>query len=121
MKNIIINLFTLILASCSMGVKAPQKGTTVAEGVLLSDTMRVLNFQQYRHKSDGCRQAVVEKVKRSSTNEDFTINRAGGILKGKISEVWTVNRCGKRIKYSVTYNPDGVGGCYISVKDISSK
>ena len=108
----------LFLVGCATGVKPPIAGTTVAEGKLLSDTMAVLNLQQTRHNQDGCSEALVEKVTQNRSGGNFEINREGGVIKGEISEVWTLNRCGKLIKYLIKYTPDGAGGSFINSKEL---
>lgn len=112
---------SVLLASCASphaAVQRPGPGTTAATGVLLDDTIRVLNLHQLRHQGDGCKRVSVESVRPDKAAKKFEIDRAGRVLQGKFSEIWTLNRCGKRIQYRVTYDPDGAGGTNIGIQEL---
>jgi len=93
------------LSGYSGSVRPPSKSSTSAKGPLFAQTMGMISRDQEYFKKDGCQKAKVSSVRKLSpiSNSTNVYDRKGNIISGTNRELWTVDRCGRKVRYQVTY------------------
>ena len=88
----------LVLAACA-GDPPPVPGATGAEATLQSDIRRIIN--------------ILEMTSEPRCDAFTIVNTE---LAGLGRELWTVERCGERVVYLVTFLPGRAGATNLSVR-----
>jgi hypothetical protein len=102
-KRFAIIPLVFVLASCATA-KTPE--TTRASKKIQADVMEIIQVFEVT-SAQGCdeRKLVSTEVVKRATADDYSA-----------AERWTIDRCGKQIRYMVTFKPGPTGGIDFSVR-----
>jgi len=102
-KSLVTMPIVLALAACATAT-APEK--TRASAKLQGDVMDIIRVLE-AGGAEGCheRKLVDTEVVKKATAEDYAA-----------VERWTIDRCGKPVRYLVTFKPGPSGGVDFSVR-----
>lgn len=102
-KRFAITPLVFVLASCATA-RTPE--TTRASKKIQGDVMEIIEVLEVT-SAQGCdeRKVMSTEVVKRATADDYTA-----------VERWTIDRCGKQIRYLVTFKPGSTGGIDFSVR-----
>ncbi len=118
-------LYAIVVLTVVVGCESPQgvvnspvdlPGTSNAEGsaVLARDVLNTIDMID-RGKDPACDSRKLTETRIVEDIKDGVFSPSGVLISGKWLEVWTIDRCGSPISYSVEFTADGAGGTYFGI------
>jgi len=100
-------------------VNTPQElpGTSNAEGsaVLARDVLNTIVMLD-RAEAPACDSRKLTDTRIVENVRDGVFSPSGILMSGTWREVWTIDRCGSPVRYSVEFTADGAGGTYFGIR-----
>jgi hypothetical protein len=77
-------------------------------------------LKKYLLAKHQCESFSIEKAEAANTDKELFVDGYGRLLKGTVSEKWTLMLCGKQHMLGILLTPDGKGGTYVVIVELGS-
>ena len=108
---------TLVLATLAYtyAVAAPLPGQTLVSGTVQKDVTVDL-FTAEQALAGGCKKSRVVDTRITQPPKTLNQERGTGLAVAQWTERWTIDRCGKKVFYTIHFDMRGSGGTMFKIE-----
>ncbi len=106
-------------ATRAMPESSEVPGTSIVRvaDVLRRDALK--NLREFAIRKYDCKVPRVTDTEVKGTDGDLQLDSTGRLYSGVITEMWTVDACGKTHRLALVFQSDGKGGDYVAIGEVN--
>ena len=108
-------IVVLIIITCTFASGSPLPGKTLIDGIVQKDVTSDLMVAE-KALAEPCKKSRIVDTKITQPPKTIGVEKGTGLAVAQWTERWTIDRCGKKVVYTIHFDMQGSAGTMYKIE-----